>query len=108
MMLRLLWWGPLGVFVLFWAILGLRYGWLAANTAETDVINTFAARYVNDHGAQAALTDCLAYPADDINGVWLVVSCAPLGGSGSYDYYVNRLGGLEFSDQPDTPAVPKT
>lgn len=93
---RLLWWLPLGLFGLFWAILGLRYGWVAATMTETDVIKRYAERYVEAAGDGAALSDCHAYPGEGLPGIWLVVRCAPPQSAGpNHLFFVNRLGGLE-------------
>lgn len=100
MVMRWLWWTPLVLLTAFAALMALRYGTLAANTTETEIINLYAQIYVDSHGGKAALTDCAAEPVKDIAGVWLVVFCTPLGAGQSYDYYVNRLGGLAFSAQP--------
>lgn len=103
-----LWWVPLGAFVLFWAFLGLRWGWIAVKTTETDVIETYASRYLTDRerdgtGTDARITDCVAYPGET-PGIWIVVSCGPtpLDLTRHYEYYVNRLGGLEWFGGPET------
>ena len=109
---RWLWWAPLGLVTLGCAIFGLRMGWIAATISETDVITHFAAKYVNDHGGDARVTDCVAYPTDSIPGIWILVRCAPMGALENYDYYVNRFGGLEHGDWPAelkiTPQEPQT
>ena len=104
---RWLWWAPLGLLVLAFALIGLRYGWIAATTTETDVINRYATRYIKEHGGTAALTDCVAYPGTAYPGIWMVVSCTPTGseGPGRYEYFVNRLGGLEYRNGPVSPSL---
>ena len=54
-----LWWLPLGAFVLFWAALGLRWGWIVATTTETEVIETYAARYLQDRAEAGTGADAL-------------------------------------------------
>ena len=104
MLLRVLWWAPFAVFLVFWAIVGFRYGVKAQDTSETDVINRYAALYLEDAGEGAALTDCVAYPSTDL-GIWLVVSCAAPLRAASVDYYVNRIGGLEYFERPAKPSA---
>ncbi|MEM6939844.1 MAG: hypothetical protein AAF943_15010 [Pseudomonadota bacterium] len=97
-----LWWAPLALLTLGIALLGLRWGWVAATITETDVITRYAQRYVNTHGGAAKPTDCFAMPADHYEGVWLVVRCVPLDPQQgpTYDYYVNRMGGYLFGEKP--------
>ena len=104
---RWLWWAPLGILVLTFALIGLRIGWIAATMTETDVINRFAAQYIAEQGGTAALSDCVAYPADDQPGIWLVVRCTPQGGlePSAYLYHVNRFGGLEYRSGSALPAL---
>ena len=103
MVSRILWWAPFGVFLLIFAVIGFRFGAKALGTTETEVINRYAALYLEDAGAGAALTDCVAYPSDAL-GVWLVVRCAPLSRAGAYEYHVNRVGGLAFMHTPKLPS----
>ncbi|MEM8577650.1 MAG: hypothetical protein AAGF60_07340 [Pseudomonadota bacterium] len=95
-----MWWLPFGGLLAAVAVLGLRYGGQAAALTETDVINTYAARYVAAQGEGARLTDCVARPGQ--GEVWLVVSCTAPGGTPIYDYHVNRFGALI-----DPPAPPR-
>ena len=94
-------WGPFALFVAGGAVLGLRYGYLAATTSETDMIARYAARYVETRaqaGDQTAqLTDCLAYPGAE-RGIWIVVICGGTGGR--FEYHVNRIGGLVHMTAP--------
>lgn len=98
---RWLWWAPLGLITLGCVLFGLRMGWIAATTSETDVITHFAAEYVQTHRGDAQLTDCFALPARDIPGIWILVRCRPPNTSQGYEYYVNRFGGLEYERRPD-------
>ncbi len=86
-------------------------GWIVATTDETDVITYFATQYVQTRGGDAQMTDCVAYPGHDIPGIWIKVSCRPSGALESYEYYVNRFGGLERGDWPvvrqNTPLEPQ-
>lgn len=99
MVSRFLWWAPFGALVLFFAVIGFRYGAMALSTTETEVINRYAAQYLEDAGGSAALTDCVAYPSDDL-GIWLVVRCAAPQRAQAYEYFVNRVGGLEYRHTP--------
>ena len=63
------------------AVFGLTLGWKAATTTETQVIDRIAQRYLAEHGAGAAASDCVARPARS-DGLWLVVSCRPARGAG--------------------------
>lgn len=99
----------MAVLVLSFALIGLRWGWMVARITETDVISTYAQRYVQIAGPGAELTDCVGVPGDGDPGIWIVVRCAPPQGAG-YDFYVNRWGGLEDGAIPlqsrlDRPAT---
>jgi hypothetical protein len=118
MMPRWVWWAPLAVFLLWWAWLGFRWGWIAMTTTETDVIEAYAERYLADRARDgsadgAELSDCVAYPGAD-RGVWLHVVCGPASGdpARTYDYRVNRLGGLVPGGMPRSarslPGRPET
>ena len=50
------------------AVIGLRLGWLAASLTETDVIERYAAAYLAEAGAGAALSNCHAETAQ---GHWV-------------------------------------
>ncbi|MEW9919137.1 hypothetical protein AB2B41_05960 [Marimonas sp. MJW-29] len=109
---RWLWWAPFWLLLLGFALLWLRYGWRVASITETDVINHYAERYVEERGGDASVTDCVADPGRAFAGIWLVVSCTPKGAvaGDSVDYFVNRLGGLENMGKPggETPLGPRT
>ena len=92
---------PLGLVTLALGLLFFRLGWIAANLTETDVINTYAARYLQEAGPTAKASDCVARPAQ-APGVWIVVTCA--GAEMRYDYYVNRFGGLRSIRGPEADA----
>ncbi|MBW4707892.1 hypothetical protein KX928_08850 [Roseobacter sp. YSTF-M11] len=104
---RWLWWAPLVLLITGLAVWGFRLGWIAATITETDVITTYAKRYLEAAGPGAALSDCVAYPGRD-RGVWLVVRCGPdpSGSGGRYEYHVNRLGGLVASGGLSTRGAP--
>lgn len=92
---------PLVVVAALLAVVGLRLGYMAATTSETDVITHYSALYVDRKGTGAAVTDCFAVPGQGA-GIWLVVTCSP-GGAGDdeiYTFYINRLGGLEKLVEP--------
>jgi hypothetical protein len=98
---RWLWWTPLSLLLVGCALVGLRYGWIAATITETDVITHYAQRYLQEHGEGAALSDCMAVPGDNLPGIWIVVRCHPQDLSEKYEYYVNRLGGYECGAWPE-------
>lgn len=102
---RWLFFAPLAALVMAVAALGLRQGYVRATLTETDVINRYAAQYLQEAGPGAALTDCLARPGQRA-GVWLVVICTAPAQAGSYAYYVNRLGALEFRAGPEAQEAP--
>ena len=112
-MIRAVLWAHLALLVLGAALLGLRYGYLYATTTETEVINFYAYRYVQDRGHDdtgtgATLTDCVAFPAPpEERRIWLIVSCGPTpyDASTHFEYYVDRLGRLVTFDGPATRAL---
>jgi hypothetical protein len=99
---RWLWWLPLGLLGLSLALIGLRWGWIAATITETDVIGRYAAHYVASEGEGAEMSDCVGIPGHDLPGIWIVVRCRPNAGrdSAGRDYFVNRLGGFEYGESP--------
>ncbi len=103
---------PVGLLTLVLALLFFRLGWIAANLTETDVINTYAARYLQEAGPGARVSDCVARPGQGA-AVWIVVSCE--GTAGRYSYHVNRFGGLRHvsgpgfeGNAPPAPQEPRT
>ncbi len=96
---RWLYWAPVWLLTLGVGLYGLRLGWLAASITETDVINTYAARYVAaqklaDPESAASVLDCIAVPGD-ARGVWLIVICGSGGCGPAYsEFHVNRFGGF--------------
>ena len=105
MPLRWLWWAPLGALLLGSALIGLRAGWLAETITETDVITHYAQRYLQEHGANAALSDCAAVPGEGLPGIWIVITCQPNNSERRYAYYVNRWGGFEYRKHPTGHAI---
>lgn len=104
---RWIWWTPLGLAVVACAGFGLRIGWVAATITETDVITHFADQYVQTAGQGARPTDCVARPAPDLARIWIVVSCTAPQDGGTFEYYVNRLGGFEYGAHPGGGAAPQ-
>ncbi|WP_299962780.1 hypothetical protein [uncultured Roseobacter sp.] len=98
---RWLWFAPLAVVVLGGAGWAFRWGWILATITETDVITTYAQRYLTEGGAGARLTDCVAVPGQG-EGVWIVVRCARSGVR--FDYPADRFGRLLIIPQPSDPA----
>lgn len=97
---------PLVLLGLCLGVIGLRFGWQAAKITETDVINRYAAHYVDQTGGD--LTDCAASPAVEMAGVWLIVRCASPDLGTSARYLVNRFGSLIAPiDMPKVPAAPQ-
>lgn len=88
-------WLPVAALTLVGAVYAFRLGWIAARLTETDVIVTYAARYLSEAGAGAQATDCTAAPGQR-RSVWIVVTCRTDGGR-VYRYPVNRFGGLVAS-----------
>lgn len=85
---RWVWWVPLALATTVGALLAFRYGWIAATITETDVITSFAQRYVTqDGGHDASVSDCVGL-AGQVDGAWITVRCADM------LYHVNRFGHL--------------
>ncbi|SEQ27860.1 hypothetical protein SAMN05428995_103441 [Loktanella sp. DSM 29012] len=73
---------------------------LGQPVTETDIITRYAARYVSEAPAGAAMTDCLATPG--VGDVRLTVICAHPGGD-SFVYPAGPRGGLiRDTGGPDT------
>lgn len=87
---RWLWWAPLALLTFVVVLLVFRQGWIAAHFTETDVINHYAARYVQEHAGQ--LSECLAMPGRSA-GVWIEVRCGA-----DVIYPVDRAGRLVARD----------
>ncbi|MEM9576056.1 MAG: hypothetical protein AAF999_03475 [Pseudomonadota bacterium] len=103
---RWLWWTPIAALTCLAAVWGFRLGWIMITTTETDVIEIYAQKYLEDRARDgtaegAILADCVAYPGDT-PGIWIIVSCGPdpFDASLHYEYSVNRFGGLEYSAGP--------
>lgn len=80
---------PFAVLVLIAALLAFRAGYWQANLTETDVINTYASKYLHDTGGR--IEDCSATPGT--GEVWLTVTCQPVNGA-PVIYPVNKRGAL--------------
>lgn len=107
-MARWLWWVPIGVLTLWLALHFFRLGWISANLTETEVIDTYAEKYLHDVLRDGvadgrAKSDCVAYPSAD-SRIWLVVVCAPNNRRG-YEYHVDSLG--QFVHGGDRPILPE-
>lgn len=98
---------PLVALALVVANLGLRTGLQQATLTETEVINRYAARYLDEGAAGASLRDCLAVPSD-ADALWLVVRCGPDPDGVTYSYHVDSFGSLNHRRPPysgaDQPA----
>lgn len=106
--MRALWWLPVCALALALTAVGLRYGWIATQVTETDVITHYAQKYVSDHGLGARPIDCVARPGNGFT--WIELTCSPREVQGAYVYHVNRLGRLIHATRPMPPAsgVPQT
>ena len=100
-----LWFAPLAVLVVALGLWAFRLGWIAATISETDVIERYAALYMQTQGDSARATDCVARPGVSPR-VWIVVSCLTPQGV-RVDYPVDRLGRLlDLAPEPTT--MPQT
>jgi len=97
---RWLWWMPLGVLTVVAGLFVFRQGYVVAHITETDVINHYAALYVEAGPEGARVTDCAARPGVAA-GVWLVVNCG--GTAHIVQYRVDRFGRLVDGDAPQGP-----
>ncbi len=86
---RILFFLPLAALTLVASLLAFRAGYWQANLTETDVINTYAAKYVAETGGDP--TDCVATPGQ--TPVWIEVICRSGDGTARI-YPVNKLGAL--------------
>ncbi len=99
---------PMGLLVALAALFGWRHGWVVANVTETQVIDAYATRYLQDRerdgtAATAERRDCRARPSDR---AWIVVICGPEPHDSalSYTYYVGRDGRLQMVVGPSDVA----
>lgn len=103
---RWLWFAPLVVLTVLGGLWAFRLGWIVATITETDVIDAYAARYLETAGPDARATDCVARPGLQ-RGVWLIVSCS--GPGRRVDYPVDRFGRLAERPFPEErPVQPET
>ncbi|WP_299826920.1 hypothetical protein [uncultured Roseobacter sp.] len=103
---RWLWFTPLALLVVAVAIWAFRLGWIAVTISESDVINTYAQRYLEEAGSTALLTDCTGLPGTG-DGVWIIVRCTQA--ELQFDYPVDRFGRLlDLPDGRTQPGVPQT
>ncbi|WP_293573195.1 hypothetical protein [Phaeobacter sp.] len=109
-------WAPFVLLTVLLAVLGYRYGGLRQGLTETDAINFYAQRYLQQHAeaqmpGTAAPTDCFATPGRGV-WVWLVLTCQPTASTPDrlFRYEINWLGGLVCESGPDTatPLAPQT
>lgn len=80
---------PFATLVLIAALLAFRAGYWQANLTETDVINTYASKYLFESGGR--IEDCVATPGEA--PVWITVTCSPQNGA-PVIYPVNKRGVL--------------
>jgi len=94
------WFLPFGILMAVLAYNGVKLGIERAGVTESDVINFYAERYLEDHrriiGSEAALTDCIAVPGGE-TGVWIEVRCQPQGGEPAFLYGANRAGAQVYA-----------
>lgn len=89
---RWLRWTPLALATCLVALGAFRFGWQVIHLTETDVINRYAARYIDEAGPDASAADCAALPAE-MRGVWITLHCAAPGGA-PVIYQITRFGTL--------------
>lgn len=82
----------MGLVVLMAGYAGVRLGESRVDLSATEVIATYAARYVAETGGQ--LTDCLAVPAE-VEDLWLEIICD---GTARRVYAVDRFGRQVLQD----------
>ncbi|KIN64670.1 hypothetical protein Z946_3562 [Sulfitobacter noctilucicola] len=82
---------PVVVLTVVAGLMVYRAGYIAASITETDVINHYAALYVETGPEGAQVTDCVARPSAS-DDVWLVVHCG--GAAHMVQYRVDRFGRL--------------
>ncbi|EPX79910.1 hypothetical protein [Litoreibacter arenae] len=77
-----------------------QYQRAALNLTETQIIETYVARYLDTH-PQAKLTDCRAQPTQT-KTTRMVVICGPepFDAARHYEYHVGPLGGLIAQNGP--------
>ena len=101
---RWMWFVPIGMIALVVGYTGLKIGIERASVTESDVINHYAAQYLNDHarliGAGAALTDCAGVPGE-VAQVWIEVQCVPPGGEPAFLYGAARSGRQVYAARAD-------
>ncbi len=108
--MRWIYWTPLALFILAVGVFFLRAGWVAVTITETDVIEHYAARYVQtqraaDPKSKASPLDCVARPSEE-RGVWIVVQCGVYAcDAPTYaEYHVNRIGNVVHGGDLGCPA----
>lgn len=89
---------PIAALAVVAGYLGLRLG---QPVTETQIITSFATAYVEEQGAGAAMSDCLAVP-DMRTDVRLVVRCAHPNGT-VFSYYAGPRGELRGSETSQDP-----
>ncbi len=97
-MTRTLFFLPLGALIVFAAYLGLQRGQLPS---ETEIINRYAAIYLDTAPAGASATDCAAAPHPD-PAVRMVISCAHPSGV-TTTFYAGPRG--QSLPQPQGPST---
>ncbi len=106
--MRWLMWTPISLFTIYVAVLGFRFGWLAATLDEGEVIAHYAERYVatmqaDFKNSDAQASHCYGLPSDD-DGVWMTVVCGLNGCGPSYrEYHVNRIGAFVHGGDTSCP-----
>lgn len=104
---RWVWFAPLAALAVAIGAWAFRWGWIAATLTETDVITTYSARYLEERGEGARLTDCTAQPGA-LEPVWILVTCVDQDQT-RYDYPVDRFGRLlQIETQPTAMERPQT
>lgn len=89
---------PIAALTVVAGYLGLKLG---QPVSETQIITQYAQAYVDEYGAGAVVSDCLAVP-DMRTDVRLVVRCSHPDGT-VYSYYAGPRGELRATENSQDP-----
>ena len=89
---------PIAALAIVAGYLGLQLG---QPVTETDIINRYAALYVQEQGGSAKVTDCVATPSQR-SEVRLVVRCTDPDGT-IHSYFAGPRGEPRTPDDPTEP-----
>lgn len=111
MTLRPLHIASLTLFTLLLLAAGAYYKSQTLKITETQIIETYAARYLNTH-EDAKRTHCRAQPGQGATRMVVICGPEPFDASRHYEYHVGPLGGLIEENGPadwatKTPRAPR-